>query len=164
MPVGSTAATRSVINPIGSEIARSCSVAVTVDSAPRMRARLGRRSPTPASAPTAFFRVVVGRGRGDGLDQVVHRAVEDVQQRHQDLQAQPFGALDDEPVDLARGQGDARASPAARSDRWWRTCRGRPSPGAGASGSPAWRAITVLVCRVDGANAGASALLQQRCS
>lgn len=46
---------------------------------------------------------------GDRFDQLVHRAVQDVAQRHEDLQTQPLGALDDQPVDLAGGQPDAAA-------------------------------------------------------
>ena len=46
---------------------------------------------------------------GDRFDQLVHRAVQDVAQRHEDLQTQPLGALDDQSVDLAGGQPDAAA-------------------------------------------------------
>ena len=78
---------------------------------PAIRARFGRRAPMPAASaapPTAAF---PGRraapARGDGLDEVVHRAVQNVEQCHEDLQAQPLGPLGDQTVDLARGQGDA---------------------------------------------------------
>ena len=102
-----------------------------------------------------------GRCRGrDRFDQLVHRAVEDVQQRHQDLQAQPLRALHDQPVDLAGGQADPALRPAARSGRWWRTCRGRPSPGAGATGSRACAPFSCSFRRPTAwsSNAGPSAL------
>ena len=102
---------------------------------PAMRARLGRSSPTPESVPPTAFAVRARPPAPPGrFDQLGHRAVQDVQQRHQDLQAQPFGPVDDQPVDLARGQPDPRAANSAIS-RWWRTCPDRPSPLADASGS-----------------------------
>ena len=77
---GSTAATRSTINPIGSETARSaCSGAVTAarrrGCGPAWAAdprRRPRRRPPSLSCGRCLDR------RGDRLDQVVHRAVEDV--------------------------------------------------------------------------------------
>src|SRR5260221_12468071 len=47
----------------------------------------------------------------------------------------------------------SRGRQAARAGRWWRTCRGRPSPAAGASGSPACAPsalLTVAARRVEG--------------
>src|SRR6266571_622126 len=48
----------------------------------------------------------LGRGEGGRLDQVVHLAAEDVQQRHEDLEVEPLGLIDDQPVDLTVGQAD----------------------------------------------------------
>src|SRR6476659_1103079 len=51
--------------------------------------------------------VALDRSGGCGrFYQLAHRTIQDVQQRHQDLQAQPFRTLDNQPVDLARGQPD----------------------------------------------------------
>src|SRR5664280_2822840 len=52
---------------------------------------------------------------GGRFDQLAHRAVQDVQQRHQDLQAQAFGSFDDEAVNLAGGQRDP--APGQRFDQ-----------------------------------------------
>ena len=51
----------------------------------------------------------------DRLDQLAHRAVQDVQQRHQDLEAEPLRPVDDQPVDLAGGQPDP--APGQRLDQ-----------------------------------------------
>ena len=84
-----------------------------------IRARFGAqaRRPRPPS-PLAVRALRAGPGGGGRLDQVLHRAVQDVQQRHQDLQAQPLGPLGDQPVDLAGRQPDPPLRPAARSGRW----------------------------------------------
>ena len=131
-PARLAAPTRSTTTPIGSastSVARADAVSCRT---PGMRARFGRKAPTRPRRrrPSSSCRRCTG---GDRFDQLVHRAVQDVQQRHQDLQAQPLGAFHDQPVDLAGGQPDPALAPAVRSGRWWRTCRARPSPAAGAT-------------------------------
>ena len=76
---------------------------------PVIRARSGPGSPTPAAPrppPALAFFLPAPAGCGNGLDEVVHRAVQDVEQRHEDLQAQPLRPLGDQPVDLAGRQRD----------------------------------------------------------
>ena len=62
--------------------------------------RLQVPDPRPAGA-AASGPGLLRRPGGDRLDQLIDRAVQDVQQRHQHLQAQPLRALDHQPVDLA---------------------------------------------------------------
>ena len=64
-----------------------------------------RPAPRPASTGRSPLAGTAARS-GDGFDQLTHRAVQDVEQRHQNLQAQPLGPFDDEAVDLAGGQPD----------------------------------------------------------
>src|ERR1035437_6783753 len=68
-----------------------------------------------------------GGGPPDGhrLDQLAHRTVEDVQQRHEHLQAESFRSIDDQPVDLAGGQTDSSCG------QGWDQVGGGEHPAAG---------------------------------
>ena len=62
---------------------------------------LGAQRTDPAFASSGLGPLRRG-ARSHRFDQLVHRAVQDVQQRHEDLQAQPLRPLYDQAVDLAR--------------------------------------------------------------
>ena len=100
-----------------------------------IRARFGRKSPD-ACLPLAAVVFFAAPGTATGSIRSSMRAVQNVQQRHKDLEAEAFGSLDHQAVDLAGGQTRYPARPAGRTGQWWRTCPGSPSPGAGSSGSP----------------------------
>ena len=105
---GSRSSTRSTTTPIGSASTSGANtpgngqLSVAGDAGP-FRPQI---EPTPASAPPAarFFRAGAAAAIGSISSSIA--AVEDVQQRHQDLQAQPLRAVHDQPVDLAGGQVD----------------------------------------------------------